>query len=190
MRQYASRSMRGRSTKRRLALRILLNISDRAFYFVAAAADRDCRCHSTARVCVQSSLSNSVCASIHSRARARSPGGIVPSMTASRIAAFASPTQGPGPRPAIAMRSSPLSGVGHRRNSATGVEPGHSLAELVELLERGIRRCPGVGSREVEHPVAQRPGVPDQPANRCVAEGLRGRTGSVGGEDGRAGSHR
>jgi len=45
--------MRGRSTKRRLALRSLLNISNRAFYFVAVALDRSDALTDAARVCVQ-----------------------------------------------------------------------------------------------------------------------------------------
>src|SRR4029077_9071298 len=54
IRQYASRSMRGRSTKRRLALRSLLNISNRAFYIVAVRFDRGAPAQQPARTGVRS----------------------------------------------------------------------------------------------------------------------------------------
>ena len=175
MRRSASRSMRGRSTKRRLALRSLLNISNRAFYFVCRCSRSDntganCGCGA-----IRSTFTQDLRVCLHPFA-SRITGRPAEASPRSRLHGWLSWRGQPrtGPRPAIVMRSSPLQGD---RAIAETAPPASSLPirsrELIELLAKSDRRMPSYPlARGRASCPAGGPASRVQPPQRRIAEQL------------------
>src|ERR1700694_347763 len=147
MRQYASRRMRGRSTKRRVARRNLLNISNRALYLVAVGAEGTAAVRAGSRV---HSFVEEFAMRVEPRARSGGVAGRHRSLD-HRVAdgrlhpahPWTGATPGDGHQLVAAQR------VAHRGHRHPLVEPRHAFLELVELGERreggGSRVGPGEG---------------------------------------------